>query len=70
MSDRLKELFALSGLDPESIIRMGVMPQAAKFAELIVIQCFIAAMAESQGKLNANDLMARMKTQVGIEDET
>ena len=38
-----------------------------KFAELIVKECFKAAMIESKGHMNPNDLMARMKEMVGIE---
>jgi hypothetical protein len=39
-----------------------------KFAELIVEECFKAAMIESKGHMNPIDLMKRMKEQVGVEE--
>ena len=39
-----------------------------KFAELIVGECFKAAMIESKGHMNPIDLMKRMKEQVGVEE--
>lgn len=39
-----------------------------KFAELIVQECFKAAMIESKGHMNPIDLMNRMKEQVGVEE--
>ena len=39
MNERIKELMVQAGFDPVSIERMGVMPQAVKFAELIVKDC-------------------------------
>ena len=39
MNERIKELMAQAGFDPAAIERMGVMPQAEKFAELIVKEC-------------------------------
>ena len=39
MSKRITELMAQAGFDPAQIERMGVMPQAVKFAELIVMDC-------------------------------
>ena len=36
MNERIKELMAQAGFDPAAIERMGVMPNAEKFAELIV----------------------------------
>ena len=39
MNDRIKEFMAQAGFDPAAIKRMGVMPQAEKFAELIVREC-------------------------------
>jgi hypothetical protein len=38
-----------------------------KFAELIVKECFKAAMIESKGHMNPIDLMKRMKERVGVE---
>lgn len=37
--NRIQELMAQAGFDPAAIERMGVMPQANKFAELIVREC-------------------------------
>jgi hypothetical protein len=39
-----------------------------KFAELIVKECFKAAMIESKGHMNPIDLMQRMKEQVGVDE--
>ena len=39
MNNRIKELVTFAGFDPEAIARMGVMPQAKKFAELIIADC-------------------------------
>lgn len=39
MNERIKELMAQAGFDPAAIKRMGVMPQAEKFAELIIREC-------------------------------
>ena len=39
MNERIRELMAQAGFDPSAIERMGIMPQAEKFAELIVREC-------------------------------
>lgn len=39
MNERIRELMAQAGFDPASIERMGVMPNAEKFAELIIREC-------------------------------
>lgn len=39
MNERIKELMAQAGFDPAAIERMGVMPQAEKFAELLQQDC-------------------------------
>ena len=39
MNERIRELMAQAGFDPASIERMGAMPNAEKFAELIVREC-------------------------------
>lgn len=39
MNERIKELMARAGFDPTAIERMGVMPHAEKFAELIIREC-------------------------------
>lgn len=36
MNERIRELMAQAGFDPAAIERMGVMPQAEKFAKLVV----------------------------------
>jgi len=36
MTERIEELMAYAGFDPAAIERMGVMPNAERFAELIV----------------------------------
>jgi hypothetical protein len=36
MNERIRELVAQAGFDPAALERMGVMPQAEKFAQLIV----------------------------------
>ena len=46
MNKRIYELMAEAGFDPASIERMGVMPNAEKFAELIVQEAI--KVAESQ----------------------
>jgi hypothetical protein len=38
-----------------------------KFAELIVNECFRAAMIESKGHINPGELIKRMKERVGVE---
>ncbi len=38
-----------------------------KFAELIVDECFRAAMIESKGHMNPGELIKRMKERVGVE---
>ena len=43
-------------------------PPEKKFAELIVKECFKAAMIESKGHMNPIDLMKRMKERVGVEE--
>ncbi len=39
MNERIKELMAEAGFDPASIERMGVMPNAHRFAQLIINEC-------------------------------
>ena len=39
MNERIRELMAQAGFDPAAIERMGVMPNAEKFAELIIREC-------------------------------
>lgn len=39
MNERIRELMAQAGFDPASIERMGVMPNAEKFAKLLQQDC-------------------------------
>lgn len=39
MNERIKEFMVQAGFDPVSIERMGVLPNAEKFAELIIREC-------------------------------
>lgn len=41
MNERIRELMEQAGFDPDAIQRMGVMPQAEKFAELIVQEAMV-----------------------------
>ena len=58
MNERIKELMAQAGFDPAAIERMGVMPQAEKFAELIVRECAtrIESHAQELRSLCRNDV--------------
>jgi hypothetical protein len=49
MNERIRELMAQAGFDPAAIERMGIMPQAEKFAKLIVKEC--ANIADELSKL-------------------
>ena len=63
MNQRIRELMTEAGYAaPELSIR------AQKLAELIVEECFKAAMVESKGHMNPIDLMKRMKERVGVEE--
>jgi hypothetical protein len=48
MNERIRELVEQAGFDPAAIERMGVMPQAEKFAELIVQECAAAIVSNSK----------------------
>lgn len=65
MNKRIKELMVQSGFDPDAIQRMGVMPNAEKFAELIVREC-----AEIVGSdfVNEYDPMLSYSAKVEILD--
>jgi hypothetical protein len=39
MNERIKELISQAGFDPAAIERMGVMTNAEKFAQLIILEC-------------------------------
>jgi hypothetical protein len=65
MTKRIKELMAQSGFDPASIERMGVMPQAEKFAELIVKECCNEI---TQEPFNAGAASVWLQKHFGIEE--
>ena len=47
-SELIKQIMVKSGFDPVAIERMGIMPQAEKFAELLVKECAkVASHAEN-----------------------
>ena len=48
MNKRIRELAEQAGFDPDAIQRMGVMPQAEKFAELIVKECVGIALEQKK----------------------
>ena len=78
MNERIKELAKQAKafiVEPEHASVGGVSEVSfdkysdlAKFAELIVRECFKAAMIESKGHMNPIDLMKRMKERVGVEE--
>ena len=65
MKERIKELMHQAGTDTSGKW-MGVN-HAEKLVELVVTECFKAAIIESNGHMNPIDLMKRMKEQVGVE---
>ena len=77
MNERIKEL-AKAYLVHERYTRYGEIveedlyefypDELEKFAELIVRECFKAAMIESKGHMNPIDLMKHMKERVGVEE--
>lgn len=42
MNNLVNELMAEAGFDPAAIERMGIMPQAERFAELMIRECYNA----------------------------
>ena len=67
MNERIKELAEQAGFDPAAIERMGIMPNAEKFAELIVREC-IAIADEFEIEVNRSGLVDRMKEHFGVEE--
>jgi len=67
MNERIKELTEQAGFDPAAIERMGIMPNAEKFAELIVREC-IAIADEFEIEVNRSGLVDRMKEHFGVEE--
>lgn len=71
MNECIAKLANQSGFDVDSTGKFGnysEMHRLEKFAELIVLECFKAAMIESKGHMNPIDLMKRMKERVGVEE--
>lgn len=48
MTKRIRDLMAQAGFDPAAIERMGVMPQAEKFTQLLVKECAATIRTELQ----------------------
>lgn len=76
MNDRIRELAEQASITTnldtdffEKDPNKWVDYYSEKFAELIVKECFKAAMIEAKGHMNPIDLMKRMKERVGVEDE-
>lgn len=67
MNERIKELMTQAGFDPASIERMGVMPNAEKFAELLVNECVTACEKNSWITLNAFQRSKQIKQHFGIK---
>lgn len=81
MNERIKELAAQAAFRQFTMPKTNVssalegyngmfteQEAIEKFAELIVMECFKAAMIESKGHMNPIDLMKRMKERVGVEE--
>ena len=65
MNERIRELMSQAGFDPAAIERMGVMPQAEKFAELIVKEC--AEVAHCNFHVDGLTLGGILKEHFGVE---
>ena len=69
MNERIKLLAEQAGMGPWGVGNDdNVSEIVEKFAELIVEECFKAAMIESKGHMNPIDLIKRMKERVGVEE--
>ena len=71
MNERIKELERQADEYADGLGLAGddwCDAQSTKFAELIIRECFKAAMIESKGHMNPIDLMKRMKERVGVEE--
>ena len=71
MNERIQKLIeqatSTQGPTPYNPLTFEVFDKE-KFAELIVEECFKAAMIESKGHMNPTDLVKRMKERVGVEE--
>jgi len=63
MNQRIKELALQAGFD----VYGWNENELEKFAELIMRECFKAAMIESKGHMNPARLLNRMKERIGVE---
>ena len=69
MNERIKELMAQAGFDPAAIKRMGVMPNAEKFAELIVKECVWQVVKDNAVPHNIQVLIGeRFEKHFGVEE--
>jgi O-acetylhomoserine/O-acetylserine sulfhydrylase-like pyridoxal-dependent enzyme len=69
MNERIRQIAREAGIKMahDDTLALGYLDTAhKKFAELIVKECFAAAMIEAKGHMNPIDLMTRMKERVGI----
>lgn len=62
----IKQIMVKSGFDPVAIERMGIMPQAEKFAELLVKEC--AVVAHCNFHVDGVTLGGILKEHFGIEE--
>ena len=53
IKELIKELTAQAGFDPSAIERLGIMPNAERFAELIVRECLSQIHVADVGDLKA-----------------
>ena len=69
MNKQIRELMAQAGFDPAAIERMGVMPQAEKFAELIVKECLsvIEEMNPHDPERNIDDMFDEVYDHFGVK---
>ena len=65
-SELIKQIMVKSGFDPVAIERMGIMPQAEKFAELLVKEC--AVVAHCNFHVDGVTLGGILKEHFGIEE--
>ena len=54
-SELIKQIMVKSGFDPVAIERMGIMPQAEKFAELLVKECMNSIYVEQDNETCIDD---------------
>ena len=67
MNERIKELMVQAGFDPAAIERMGVMPNAEKFAELIVAECVGVVEDAVNHREPASTYVGKIREHFGVE---